>query len=407
MLYPRKIFKQAEKWLFKDEFIIFTGARQTGKTSILIMVKNFLEEKGKSSFYFNLENPEYLQLLNKHPYNIFELMPKSKSRQTAIIDEIQYLDNPTNFLKLLYDEKRSKIKVIASGSSSFYIDKKFKDSLVGRKILFEVYSLDFNEFLIFSAKGGSAPGGNIQEDLLKQKNKKLSVYYKNKLKELWNRYLIYGGYPKVVLAEDNDSQRIILEDIVSSYIKKDISDAGIKNTDKYFALLKILASQTGELVNTQELANTLNIAHKTIEEYLYVMKKSYQVAFIKPFYKNARKELTKMPKVYFYDLGLRNFLLSNFDLINKRTDKGAYLENIVFKEFLKQTQDINFINFWRTQDKKEVDFIVEGKNAFEIKFDGVKIKEKKYSQFKSFYPEMEFNFLNYSEILEKFYQWKI
>ncbi|MEA3463462.1 MAG: AAA family ATPase, partial [Patescibacteria group bacterium] len=171
MLYPRDVFLEAKKVLLKDEFIILIGARQTGKTSLLIMLKNFLEKKGGFCHYFNLENPAYLELLNKHPYNIFELIPESKSKQNIFIDEIQYLDNPANFLKLLYDEKRNDVKIIASGSSAFYIDKKFKDSLVGRKFLFEVYSLNFDEFLIF----------NHQEELLKQKNKKLSVYYKEKI----------------------------------------------------------------------------------------------------------------------------------------------------------------------------------------------------------------------------------
>ncbi len=398
MLYSREVFKQAKKWLFKDECIILTGARQTGKTSILIMLKNFLEQKkDQPCFYFNLENPDYLKLLNKHPYNIFELIPHSKVKQNIIIDEIQYLEDPTNFLKLLYDEKRDKIKIIASGSSSFYIDKKFKDSLVGRKVLLEVYPLNFTEFLVF----------NNEEDLIKQNGKKLSIYYKNKVKKLWDKYLIYGGYPKVVLETKNDTQTVVLQDILSSYIKKDVRDAGIKNVDKYFALLKILASQTGKLVNSQELANTLNMAHKTVEEYLYVMKKSYQVAFIRPFYKNARKELTKMPKVYFYDLGFRNLLLNDFNLIDKRSDKGVYLENIIFKEFLRQVENINLINFWRTQDKKEVDFIIDTKEAFEVKFVLSQIKEKKYEAFRNFYPDIKLNFLNYSEILKKFYGWEI
>jgi uncharacterized protein len=398
MLYSREIFEQAKKLLLKDECIILTGARQTGKTSILIMLKNFLEiKKNQPCFYFNLENQDYLKLLNKHPYNIFELIPNSKVKQTIIIDEIQYLDDPTNFLKLLYDEKRDQVKIIASGSSSFYIDKKFKDSLVGRKVLLEVYPLNFTEFLVF----------NDEDDLIKQKSKTLSVYYKNKLKKLWDKYLIYGGYPKVVLEGKNNAQIVILQDIVSSYIKKDIRDAGIKNTDKYFALLKILASQTGELVNSQELANTLNMAHKTVEEYLYVMKKSYQVAFIRPFYRNARKELSKMPKVYFYDLGFRNLLLNDFDFLDKRQDKGAYLENVIFKEFLRQFGNINLINFWRTQDKKEVDFVIDSKEAFEVKFVASQIKKKKYEAFKNFYPNIKLSFLEYSKVLEKFYKWKL
>ncbi|MEA1936832.1 MAG: DUF4143 domain-containing protein [Patescibacteria group bacterium] len=309
----------------------------------------------------------------EHYYNIFEFIPKSKSKQTVFVDEIQYLDNPSNFLKLLYDEKRDDIKIIASGSSSFYIDKKFKDSLAGRKFLFEIYPLSFDEFLLF----------NQENELLGQinKDKNLSIYYKKILLGLLETYLRYGGYPKVALAENDDIKRIVLEEIGSSYVKKDITDAGIKNTDKYFSLLKILAQQTGQLVNLQEIASTLRMSHKTAEEYLYTIKKSYQVAFIKPFYGNIRKELTKMPKVYFYDLGLRNFFLNDYSSIEKRIDKGAYLENIIFKKFLHQTRNLDKIKFWRTQDKNEIDFIVKNK-AYEVKFNKANFKESKYKKFK-------------------------
>jgi predicted AAA+ superfamily ATPase len=396
MLYPRDIFLEIKDVLSRDEFIILTGARQTGKTSLLIMIMDFLEKKGQSCHYFNLENPDYLKLLDKHPFNIFELIPQSKFKQNIFIDEIQYLKAPANFLKLLYDEKRSKIKIIASGSSAFYIDKKFKDSLAGRKFLFEVYPLNFNEYLIF----------NKEEELIKRKKKKLSLYYKEKLLKLWEKYVIYGGYPKVALAENDDIKRIILEEIGASYVRKDVLDAGIKNTDKYFSLLKILAGQTGQLLNSQELANSLGAAHKTIEEYLYVMKKSYQIAFITPFYRNLRKELTKMPKVYFYDLGLRNFFLNNYEIIKKRLDKGMYLENLAFREFLRKIKKVDKIKFWRTQDKKEIDFVIEDK-AFEIKFKLNKIKREQYRHFEKQYPEIEFCFLTYENMLEEFYNWKV
>lgn len=395
MLYPRDILSKIKKIITRDEFIILTGARQTGKTSLLILLKDFLEDKNKECYYFNLENIDYLKLLNKHPFNIFELIPASKSKQNVFIDEIQYLDNPTNFLKLLYDEKRDKIKIIGSGSSCFYIDKKFKDSLSGRKFLFEVYPLNFNEFLEF----------NQEKDLLEQKNKKLNVYYKKRLLKQWQQYLTYGSYPKIALTKDDNIKKILLEEIGTSYIKKDIRDAGLKNLDKYFSLLKILASQTGQLVNSQELADTLNVSYKTIEEYLYLMKKSYQVAFIKPFYKNLRKELTKMSKVYFYDLGLRNFLLHNYDLIEFREDKGSYLENIVFREFLNKTGNIDKIKFWRTQDKKEIDFVIANK-AYEIKYEFKKTKTTKYNEFMLKYPEIKLNFLDLNMILNKFYEWR-
>ena len=397
MLYKRDILAKMEKVILRDEYIVLSGARQTGKTSILLMLKSALEEKGEQCAYFNLENPDHLALLNAHPFNIFELIPQNKKRQYVFIDEIQYLNDPTNFLKLLYDEKRKDLKIIASGSSSFYIDKKFKDSLVGRKFLFEVFPLNFNEFLAFTNN----------EELPEKRGGKISGYYAKKIIDLWDVYAAYGGYPKVVLAGELELKKIMLEDIAVSYVKKDIADAGIRNIEKYFALLKILAEQTGQLVNAQELANTLNLAGKTAEEYLYVMKKSYHIALIKPFFKNMRKELTKMPKVYFYDSGLRNFLLGNFEKIGIRPDKGACLENIVFREFLVKTSSVDKIKFWRTQDKKEVDFIIDRKEAFEIKTNFKKKDAKKYDDFKKQYPEMKLAFLGEKEILKKFYNLEI
>jgi len=242
---------------------------------------------------------------------------------------------------------------------------------------------------------------------LGRKKEKLTEYYREKLLTLWAQYARFGGYPKVVLAEDNEMRRILLEEIGSSYIKKDIADAGIKSAEKYFSLLKILAAQTGQLVNAQELSNTLGVARKTVEEYLYVMEKSYQIGLIKPFYKNIRKELTKMPKVYFYDLGLRNFFLNDYDTLSKRGDKGAYVENMAFRELLRTAKNIDKVRFWRTQDKKEVDFVV-GDKAYEIKFNTAKKGDKKsYNAFQALYPNIEFQFLADNEIIKIFYQWRI
>jgi len=396
MLYQRDVLSKIKKVIDREEFIILMGARQVGKTSLLILLKEFLDKNKKDSYYFNLENREYLNLLNEHPYNIFELLPKSKTKQFVFIDEIQYLDNPTNFLKLLYDEKRNDIKIIASGSSSFYIDNKFKDSLAGRKFLFEIYPLNFYEYIRF----------NNQEELLKLKNKKLTIWERKKILSLWDNYLLYGAYPKIALTAEEDIKKILLEEIGTAYIKKDIEDAGIKNIDKYFAILKILASQSGQLLNTKELANILGIAHKTVEGYLYVMKKSYQISLIKPFYKNMRKELTKMPKVYLNDLGLRNFFLNNYGTIDKREDKGEYLENIVFREFLLQSDSVEKIKFWRTQDKQEIDFIFNN-SAFEVKFNKEKFNYQKYNKFTNFYPEIKLTCLSYADILRYFYKYKI
>src|SRR3989338_2835605 len=392
MLFSREILNKIKKVIDRDEFIILVGARQTGKTSLLFLIKEFYENKGVEASYFNLENPEHLKILNDHPFNIFDLLPKRPAKQIVLIDEIQYLADPSNFLKLLYDDRRKEIKIIATGSSSFYMDRKFKDSLVGRKFIFNIYPLNFNEFLEFNGETEMAEA---------KPAKKLTSYYQTKLLKLWEQYIIYGGYPKVALAREEELKKILIEDIGSSYIKKDALEAGIKNTEKYYALIKILAGQTGQLMNSQELANTLNIAHKTVEEYLYIMARSYQLAFIRPFYKNLRKELTKMPKAYFYDLGLRNFFLDDFSSLDKRPDKGAYLENLVFTEFLKRGDSLDNIKYWRTQDKKEVDFII-GREAYEIKYN-LKRKASGYKKFIEQYPEIKFSMVSREDVIKKFY----
>lgn len=167
----------------------------------------------------------------------------------------------------------------------------------------------------------------------------------------------------------------------------------------------MLADQAGQLVNSQELAATLGVAHKTVDEYLYVMRKSYQVAFISPFFRNMRKELVKMPKAYFYDLGLRNFFLGDYSSWKNRADRGACLENIIFRELLKETRGVGKIKFWRTQDQKEVDFVV-GKSAYEAKFNSRKQKEGKYAKFQEQYPDIKFSFISNDDLLERFYDFQ-
>jgi predicted AAA+ superfamily ATPase len=211
----------------------------------------------------------------------------------VFIDEIQYLKNPSNFLKLLYDEYHENMKLVVSGSSSFYIDQKFKDSLMGRKELYEIFSMNFEEFLDFQEE-------IIIKEFLFDK-KKIPLGYKNRIDELFLEYLTYGGYPEVVLLSDREKKQRKLEQLSLDYIKKDIYDANLQEADKFFALLKILATQIGSLVNVSDLSNALQISQQTVEKYLYVMRKSYSISLVKPFWTNVKAELVKMPKAYFLD----------------------------------------------------------------------------------------------------------
>jgi len=393
----RDITLKAKKYLKSDEILFFIGARQAGKTTILKQIKEYLKKNNEQDvYYLNLEDFEYLDLLNKTPKNIFKIFSIDKNKKSYIfIDEIQYLKNPSNFLKYLFDEYHGKIKLIVSGSSAFYLDKKFKDSLAGRKKIFYVPTLSFREFLRFKK----------ENNLLKQDFKKLSLIEKEKISVYYREFIIFGGYPRVVLAQQEDKEDVLRE-IAFSYIKKDIYESGIKQEEIFYKLFRILASQTGGLFNSLELANTLGVSKTAIDNYIYVMRKSFHVALLTPFFRNTRKELTKMPKIYFYDLGLRNFFANNLEPFEKRNDKGALLENAVFKQF-RELFEKDQLKFWRTAQKNEVDFIVNKKKAFEVKVNSNSFNKAKYKKFFELYPNIDLSIISIDKKSDKFLDYKI
>lgn len=366
----RDITLKAQKYLANPEIMLFVGPRQAGKTTILKQLQFILEKETQNIYFLNLEELEYLELLNQSPKNIFKIFNIDLNKKNYIfIDEIQYLKNPSNFLKYFYDEYQGKIKLLVSGSSAFYIDKKFKDSLAGRKKIFYVFTLSFKEFLRFK-----------NEDILSQKNfQKLSLKEKEKISFYYQEYIVYGGYPRVVLAPLQEKEDLLRE-IAFSYIKKDIYESGIKQEEIFYRLFKILSSQIGNLVNSSELSGTLGVSKIAIDNYLYVMQKSFHICLLRPFFKNIRKELSKMPKIYFYDLGLRNFFIRNFNSFIIREDKGGLLENAVFCQ-LKEKYDEELLKFWRTIQKNEIDFVCDEKEAYEVKVNPKEFKEKKYQIF--------------------------
>lgn len=378
----RDITVKSQEYWDGEEILIFIGPRQAGKTFILKQIKNSLEKQDKPCFFLDLEDPEYLGLLNQSPKNLFKIFTLNHDKKNFIfVDEVQYLNNPSNFLKYIFDEYRNKVKLIVSGSSAFYLDRKFKDSLAGRKKIFNVFTLSFREFLRFK-----------EEDSLASLDfKRLGLEEKSKISLYYREFMIFGGYPRVVL-NLLEEKKEILKEIAYSYIKKDIYESGVRQDEMFYKLFKILASQIGNLVNASELANTLNISKTAVDNYLYVMQKSFHAALIKPFSKNIRKEITKMPKIYFFDLGLRNFFINNFEQFETRSDKGQLLENAVFRQLLEK-YDADEIRFWRTIDQKEIDFIA-GDSAFEIKASSDKIKEKKYKLFLENYPDRKFSFVS-------------
>ena len=378
----------------KKEFTILIGPRQVGKSTMLLQLHKDLEEKGQITYFLNLDRKTILDDLNESPENLFKTCPLQQGKRIIVfIDEIQYLDDATTFLKLLYDEYSSQLKIVATGSSAFYIDKQFNDSLAGRKRIFQMGTLDFEEFLLFKNKK------NLIKELTLIKNKTKSIY-ENELWALMDEFINYGGYPAVVLEKNVDLKIELLKDIRDSYIKRDVLESGVSDQGKFFRMLLLLASQSGNLLNVNELSNTLRITNATVENYLYILQKCFHITLVKPFYNNLRKELTKMPKVYINDLGLRNVLINYFSPLEQRADKGQVLENFAFR-LLTEKYDENQLKYWRTADGNEVDFVVETSfmNGFavEVKFNAQEAKTSKYKKFIENYPTFPLEFWSWKD----------
>jgi len=261
----REIVSQIMQRLNSEELILVTGARQTGKTTAIRQVKEHATRSGLSAHYLTLEDPEYLRILNEHPDRLWQIVPRPETDKLYVfIDEIQYLENPTNFLKYHYDQNRQVIKLIVTGSSAFYLDKHFDDSLAGRKKLFFFSTLSFKEFLIFRERAELA---KLLETATVNKPDLVSIplIHRREILRLSEEYLIYGGYPAVVLATNTQSKQELLFELFSSYLKRDFQESGISQTNDIYHLLKLLAFQTGSELNKNKLATELGISRYTLE----------------------------------------------------------------------------------------------------------------------------------------------
>ncbi len=389
MLKPRKVIDMIKRYLEFPEAIILIGARQVGKTSIMKLLQNELNTE-HNTFFFDLEHRELFEQFNKDFNEVLDFLYEEgidkNKRNFIFLDEIQYLDDPSNLIKLLVDE-HPEIKLIASGSSTLKIKQKFKDALVGRKIEFQILPLDFEEYLDF-----------IGEDkyLLLLNNNHISSLNHQRIQNLFFEYLTFGGYPRIALTRPKKVKEKLLNEIVQSYIFKDISYLfKIENLHAFNLLLKLLANQCGQLLNLQQVQNDLKINRQTLERYLFILENTFIIKRIFPYFSNKSTEISKMQKLFFLDNGIRNILQRNFNSIQDRNDRGELLENGIFAELLKNIDLLDEIKYWRTKSGNEVDFIIDGEKLFaiEIKWqdyksnfvpNGIKFFEKKYRTEESF-----------------------
>ncbi len=368
-LFPRSILPEIQKFLNTNDILVVLGARQTGKSTLLRLLMREIE----SPVYIDLEDFKYREICNTGAETFVQYLKESGLMQTGktfvFLDEIQLLAEPSSFLKLIHDHYPD-LKLIVSGSSTFGIRKKFKDSLVGRTVVFELFPLSFQEFLIFKEKTFDLSRGIRTPLIIEQ------------LKSLYIEFMRYGGYPKIVLTTEKEKKEVYLRQIIDTYLKADIRDlANIRQIDKFNRLLRILAQQSGSLLNMQELSLTTGISKPTLEEYLFILENTYVIRRVAPFARNLRKELFKRQKVFFLDSGLMHIL--QFNSIPEVT-MGHVFETSIFNELLKRFSKAS-VYYWRTKDKKEIDFILDtGRNlhAIEVKLNAAQLKKHALKKFR-------------------------
>lgn len=345
-LYKRQLFDQLLPYLGDQTIIVIHGARQVGKTHLLTYLKQHLENQHHPVYYYDLEYPALLTTLNQgiDPF-IRDLAGRGHQPQSEayiLIDEIQYLDNPSSFLKLLADHHQY-LHLVVSGSSSFDLKTKFTDSLVGRTVNFVLYPLSFPEFLIFknsSLKLTPQPSPAVQEELT----------------TLFTEFVLYGGYPQIVLEPVVDKKLKKLAQIIDTYVRKDLRDLGsIEDLGKFNQLLQLLAHQSGQLISYTQLGNTTKLAQTTLRKYLHLLEETYVIKLVTPYSHSPNVEISKNPKVFFFDSGLQSLLwLNQFS----RNLQGNLLETNIFAELVK-LYDCRLLHFWRTKGGVEVDFILD------------------------------------------------
>jgi len=369
---PRDIYESVKQRLFKGKAIILTGPRQVGKTTFLRQL--IAESDENLVLSLNCDEPDIRLLLE----NITSTKLKTLigKHRLILIDEAQKVDNIGMTLKLMVDNIEN-IQVIATGSSAFDLRNKLNEPLTGRKFEYHLYPFSTKELVKHSSL--------IEEG------------------RLLEHRMIYGMYPDVV--NQPSDALTLLKELTNSYLFKDIfSYRDIRNPDGLNNLLRALALQVGNEVSYNELGRSIGIDKETIERYIDLLEKVFVIFRLSSFSRNIRNELKKSKKIYFYDNGVRNAIVNNFNPLALRNDIGALWENFIIGERKKYIEYNGiYVNtyFWRTHAQQEIDYIEEEGgmlHAFEFKWKENK-KSKLPTSFATTYPEHSFEIINPSNYL--------
>lgn len=379
MYIKRQLEIQIEPFLAKKEAISIIGPRQAGKTTFIQHLAKRFEQEDKKVKFITFEKKADLNLFN----NIEDFKKIAGQYEVVFIDEFQYSRDGGQKLKYLYDT--TEIKFIISGSSSLELTFQTGKYMVGRLLEFRLMPFSFREFLSAKDQEMFAVMENISSvdvfdfDLKRAFGREIN----SRLAGLLEEYFIFGGYPAVVLSVGSEEKKKVLEGIYDKYLLKDIKDLLRLATDNELDRLgKFLAGQIGNIVKYQELSAASGLNLKELKKHLNILSKTYIISLVTPFYTNKRTELVKNPKVYFNDLGLRNYSLADWRAAGVRNDLGSLAENYGF--ILLEKIFGGHLKYWRTKAKAEVDFIIEREQStypLEIKYSSKRLIGKSLFSF--------------------------
>ncbi len=361
------------------------GPRQAGKTTLMKIISKGI--KGGKKEFINFDIPNNRNSVSESPIDYIRRIINNKGdgKITLFLDEVQRLDNAGEILKVIYDTFKGKIKIFASGSSSLEIRQKMLGFLVGRAVIFDLYTFSFGEFIrskdtglyvVFKERNDSVI------NLIENNGEPLHTAFSEDLLKLWKEYVVYGGYPEVVKADDFNIKKSLLLNLVNLYIEKDIiSFFKIENTKEFENFLKILSLNDSQMLTISNAANDSGISFYKADSYLRIIENTYIASRVYPYYTNISSSIKKTPKVYFFDLGLRNAVLDNLLPYENRDDIGKLAENFVFGELIRLGKQIKY---WRTKSGAEMDFVIEENGELlpiEVKIGGSKAIGKSFYSF--------------------------
>ena len=349
MFYPRNQFQELQAHLENKQITVLTGMRRTGKTTLIKELMRVSPIRQK--VYFDLERMDNRELFSEKNYDNIVLALTQRgfvfSEKILIaIDEIQLLPNLPSVLKYLYDTYD--IKFLVTGSSAYYIKNKFTESLAGRKKIFEIYPLTFNELLTFKGVEYALT------DPFEGRPFIISEY--ERLKHYYDEYINYGGFPDVVLSDKISDKQDMIQDILSSYINLDIATVtDFKQSADCYKLIKLLAVRIGTKLDISKLSSLTTFSRAAVENYLALFEQSYLIQTIPVTSNSADREIVKARKIYFLDNGIAS--------ISAELSSGTKFENAVFN----QLQPFGDVSYYQLKTGNEIDFIVNKNTAFEAK----------------------------------------